>query len=60
MHNSAARHVYYRFDFEAQLLTYVDHLGLSTSYAAKLKAAISAHEYTYARGRLAGSVPSKP
>ncbi len=47
-------------DFEAQLLTYVDHLGLSTSYAAKLKAAISAHEYTYARGRLAGSVPSKP
>ena len=47
-------------DFEGQLLTYVDHLGLSTNYAAKLKAAISAHDYTYARGRLAMSVPSKP
>ena len=47
-------------DFETQLLTYVDHLGLSTTYATKLKAAISAHDYTYARGRLAVSVPSKP
>ena len=47
-------------DFEAQLLSYVDHLSLPAAATSQLKDVISAHDYTYARGRLAVSVPSKP
>ena len=47
-------------DFEAQLLAYVDHLSLPAAAASQLKDVIRLHDYTYARGRLAVSVPSKP
>ena len=47
-------------DFEEQLLTYVSHLGLPADASDKLKATIALHDFSFARGRLACSVPSKP
>ncbi len=47
-------------DFEKQLVGYVERLGLGRVLEDTMKKVISMHDYTYARGHIVSSVPSKP